>query len=111
MVLGFVLLMDIDEYNAMQCCLILMFKWGAYHIGAQHAGQVNTEYMGSVTSYILLTGTMLNLATFCSILLICWQKIVFNARQTCKQQTHFLKQNFSETIIPVDIRCEMLINL
>ena len=33
-----------------------------------------------------------------------WQDIVFHTRQTCKKnkQTHLLKQNFSETITPID---------
>ena len=31
------------------------------------------------------------LDVFYSIPLVCWQEIVFHARQTCKQQTHFLK--------------------
>ena len=34
-----------------------------------------------------------------------WQEIVLHARQTCEQQTQFLKQNFSATITPFDKKC------
>ena len=34
-----------------------------------------------------------------------------DARQTCKKQGHLLKQNFSETITPIDNRCMSLLNL
>ena len=40
-----------------------------------------------------------------------WQEIVFHARQTCKQQTNTLKQNFSETTTPMDKSCMLLFNL
>ena len=40
-----------------------------------------------------------------------WQEIVFHARHPGEQQTHFLKQNFSETITPINESCVMLFNL
>ena len=61
---------------------------------------------------ILHTVALQNLPMFYSIPLSVWHEIVFHARQTCKQQqTHSQKQNLSETITPIDKRCEMLINL
>ena len=48
---------------------------------------------------------------FMPFLFAVWQEIVFHARLTCEQQTHFLKQNFSETITPIDSSCMLLLNL
>ena len=46
----------------------------------------------------------------CFILFV--KRIVVHARQTSKQQqTHLLKQNFSETITPIDNSCMLLLNL
>ena len=53
---------------------------------------------------IPLIGNQLNLACFTLFPLSVWQEIVFHVRQTCKQQTHFLKQNFSATVTAIDER-------
>ena len=53
---------------------------------------------------------MLNLAKLFPLSV--WQKLFsMQDKLVDYKQTHCLKQNFSETITPIDKRCEMLINL
>ena len=45
---------------------------------------------------------------FYSIPLSVWQEIVFYANKLVNnKQTHFLQQNFSATITPIDKKCEI----